>query len=133
MSFISILKQVGVVAAVIEHAAAPIITAAVPGTGIVVGQLDQLVTRVQTSIQAAEIANPAAAAGAQKSASVASDFEASFNLANSFLALEGKTLTYDKDLLTTAINTQVAAYNALAAVRTSVKVVPLPLPPPASA
>jgi hypothetical protein len=126
VSFISILKQVGTVALGVEHLAAPIIAATVPGAGVVVSRLDNIFSRLQSTIQTVELTNPISAAGPAKAAAVATDFKASLALTQEVLALQGKSLTWDDTTLNEAISAQVAAFNAFAKVKASLQMVDLP-------
>jgi len=126
VSFLSILKNVGTVALGIEHIAAPIISATVPGAGIILSRVDSIVSLVQSGIQRQEITNPATASGPDKALAVANDFEAGLAITNEVMATQGKTMVYDKVALKTAIDAQVAAYNAMAAVKASMRMVDLP-------
>jgi len=131
MSFISILKTIGQVATGIEQIAVPIATAVMPQYAPKIAQADSLFQGLQTAIATVEASNPVDGQGAIKSAAVVSDFQASLSVAQEALALDGKMLTYDSTALQTAINAQVTAYNAMAAVKASFKVIALP-PTPAS-
>ena len=72
--------------------------------------------------------NPVSGQGQLKSDMVTNDFASGLELTQQILALEGKQLTYDAAQLQIAINSQVAAYNAMAALKASFKVIPIPVP-----
>lgn len=131
MSFISILKKIGTVALGIEHVAAPILSATIPGAAGIFTIVDGFVSRIQSTIQTVEVNNPITAQGQAKAGAVIADFESGLELANAALALDKKVFVYDKVALQTAIDSQVAAFNAFAVLKASVHVVPLPAPAPA--
>jgi hypothetical protein len=118
MSFISILKTVGSTLLGIEHVAEPIVETLFPASSPIFAIFD----KVQTAITTVEQGMPAAT-GAAKAQAVVNDFEAGLALTQQILAVDGKTLSYDTTALQTAIDAQVAAYNAFAAVKASFKVV----------
>jgi hypothetical protein len=124
MSFKSIIKKIGTVALGIEHVAAPIVSAVVPGAAPAILVFDKLVTGIQSSIAIAEDNNPADGQGPSKAQTVISDFEAGLAFTQEVLALKGEKLTYDTAALQDAINFQVAAYNAMVKIKASFKVVP---------
>jgi len=124
MSFISVLKKIGQVAIGIEHVAAPVVSSLIPGAAPIIGALDNLFTRVQTTIQTVELTSPVGG-GQLKAAVVVTDFEAGLETTQAVLALTGKHLEYDAALLQDAINNQVAAYNSFAKLKGSFKVVDL--------
>jgi hypothetical protein len=93
--------------------------------GVFVPQLSGVFSRLQTAITVVEANNPVAGAGKLKAEAVIADFEASLALTQEVLALEGKKLVYDATALQTAIDAQVSAYNWMAEVKKSFKVVPL--------
>lgn len=125
MSFISVIKKIGSVALGIEHIAEPVVETLFPVSKPIFDIFD----KVSNTIVTVE-ANMPGVSGPDKSQAVISDFEAGLALTQQILALEGKQLTYDKAALQTAINAQVAAYNAFAAVKTSFKVTTLPVTKP---
>lgn len=129
MSFLSILKKVGSVALGIEHLAAPIVSALVPGSAGVFAVVDSITARVQNSITTQEFLSPTTGSGPQRAAAVVQDFENLLNLSDDviapILAARGEVLSYDHAALQTAIDAQVAAYNAFAALKASIKIVPL--------
>jgi crotonobetainyl-CoA:carnitine CoA-transferase CaiB-like acyl-CoA transferase len=127
MGFTSILKKVGSVLLGIEHVAEPIVESLFPASTPLFGVFDRL-SQAITTVEAS-ITTPGS--GPQKSAAVVADFNAGLQLTQSILALEGKALYYDPAALQTAIDAQVAAFNAFAAVKTSFKVVAQPTPAPA--
>lgn len=126
MSFISILKTIGSVFLGIEHVAAPIAEALIPAAAPVIAEIDSIFSRLQSAITTVEAQSPVGTAGAVKSDVVTQDFNASLGVAQSVLAMAGKQLSYDTAALQTAINAQVAAYNAMAAVKASFKVIDVP-------
>ena len=126
MSFISILTKVGQVALGIERAAAPMIETFLPASTPIIAAVDGIVGRIQGSITTVEANNPMDGQGQIKSAAVVTDFQDGIAIAQEVLAMEGKSLTYDSAALTTAITAQVAAYNAFATLKASIKIVALP-------
>ena len=123
MSFLSILKTIGTTVLGIEKTAAPILEL-IPGISGPVQVIDGIFQRVQQAIQTVEQTSPVAG-GQLKSGIVIQDFQAGLSLAQSILALEGKQVTYDASALQDAINSQVAAYNAMAKLKASFTVVPV--------
>ena len=123
MSFLSILKTIGTTVLGIEKSAAPILEL-IPGISGPVQVIDGIFQRVQQAIQTVEQTSPVAG-GQLKSGIVIQDFQAGLSLAQSILALEGKQVTYDASALQDAINSQVAAYNAMAKLKASFTVVPV--------
>jgi hypothetical protein len=125
MSFVSILKRIGAVATGIEQIAVPAAEAALPQFAPLIAEADGIFKRLQTTVATVEASNPADGQGQLKAQAVTTDFQASLELVQQVLALEGKTLTYDDTSLQTAINSQVAAYNAMAQIQASFKIVPI--------
>ena len=121
MSFWSVLKKIGVEAIKVEQVAAPIISMVDPALAAPLHALDPIFAKVVTSPVTVEANNPTATDQAKSNAVIA-DFEAGIATTQSVLALEGKKLTYDDKSLQLAINSFVAGYNALAAVKTSFKI-----------
>ena len=119
MSFISILKTIGGAIVGVEKIAEPIVETLFPATTPLFGIFDRLQTAITTVEQSL-----VGATGPVKSAAVVSDFEAGLALTQQILAVSGQQLSYDDAALQTAINSQVAAYNAFAALKTTFKVVP---------
>jgi len=119
MSFISILKRIGSVAIGIEHAAAPFINIAYPGFD----KLDAMFQRLQSTVLTIEANNPIDGQGQVKAAAVKADFAAGLQTTQDVLALTKKKLTYDDALLQQAIDAQVLAYNTMAKLKASFKVV----------
>jgi len=128
MSFISILKKVGSAVLGIEHVAEPVIETLFPSSKPLFDVFD----RLQTAITTVESANPLQN-GQLKSQTVVSDFEAGLSVTQAILSADGKKLVYDDAALQSAINAQVAAYNAFAALKASFKVVALNPPAPGAA
>lgn len=126
MSFLSILKKVGSVALGIEHVAAPILGVVIPGAAPVIAEIDNIFKTIQTGVMTAEANHPTDGLGKLKSDAVIADFQSGIALAQEFMAMEGKTIAYDAAALQDAISSQVQAYNAMAALKASFKVVPLP-------
>jgi hypothetical protein len=121
MSFLSILKKIGTVALGVEHAAAPFISVAYPGFQA----LDSLFQRLASTVVTVEQNNPVDGAGALKAEAVKNDFAAGLQTTQDVLALTKKKLTYDDALLQQAIDAQVLAYNTMAKLKGSFKVVDL--------
>ncbi len=126
MSFLSILRKIGTVTLGIEHAAGPIIGALYPPLAQPLAQLDGLFQRLQSTVMTVEQNNPVDGSGALKAAAVKADFAAGLQTTQDVLALTHKKLTYDEALLQQAIDAQVLAYNTMAKVKASFKVVDLP-------
>lgn len=120
MSFISILKKVGSVVLGVEKVAEPVVESLFPAST----PLFDIFDRLQTAITTVEAANPLQS-GTVKSGIVVSDFEAGLTVTQAILAADGKKLVYDDGALQSAINAQVAAYNAYATLKASFKVVAL--------
>jgi hypothetical protein len=126
MSFISILKTIGSTLLGIEHVAVPIADALLPAADPIIAEVDTLFGRLQNAITTVEANSPVGTAGTLKSDIVTQDFNASLGVAQSVLAMAGKQLSYDTAALQTAINAQVTAYNAMAALKASFKVIDVP-------
>lgn len=109
----------------IERVAAPILAVAIPGSAPLIARLDAIVQKLQSSILTVEAETPIDSAGKLKSEIVIADFRAGLALTQSVLALKNQILEYDPVALQEAINAQVAAYNAVAKLRVSFKVVPI--------
>ena len=124
MSFISILQKVGGILLGVEHVAAPIAEVVFPQFAGAVAEVDSLTARLQSAITTVEANAPVGTAGQLKSDAVTNDFNAAIGLVQSIMGFSGKAVSYDAAALQTAINAQVAAYNAMAALKTSIKVVP---------
>ena len=125
MSFINIIKKIGTVALGIEHIAAPIAETLLPGFAPIIAGIDNIFQHLTGAIVTVEANNPTTGQGVIKADAVTADFESGLELTQSILAMEGKKLTYDAAALQTAISSQVAALNAMAAVKASFKIVPV--------
>ena len=125
MSFVSILKKIGSIAISVEHVVAPIAETLLPAFGTTIAAIDGIFQRLQATIATVEVSNPAAGQGVVKAQAVVADFEAGLSFTQDILALEGKKLVWDDTQLQAAISAQVAAYNAMAALKASFKVVPV--------
>ena len=123
MSFISIIKKIGNAVAGVERVASPIISAVVPGAAPILAMLDPIFLKLQTAITTVEVNQPGMA-GPDKAGAVAADFEAGLEVAQGIAEAMGQTVTYDKAELQNAINLQVAAFNSMAKVKASLKMVP---------
>ncbi len=121
MSFISILKKIGGIAANVEHVVAPVLTIVAPQLAGPIHVVDDMFQKLQTSITTIEATTLKDGSGAMKADSVATDFEAGLSELQSILAITNHRLVYDTAALQTAITAQVAAYNAMAAVKASFK------------
>ncbi len=120
MSFISILKKIGSVAVGVEHVAASTgLLALVPGGAAI----DAIFQIIPTSAAQVEALNPVDKQGAVKEQVVIRDFELGLTATREILEANGKTLTYDQAALKEAIAGQVAAYNAMAKVKASFRIV----------
>ncbi len=126
MSFWDVLKKVGRAVAGIEHTVAPIVEMALPQFAPEIAMLDGWVNRVHSAVITVEHNLPGDGQGGIKQNAVIADFEAGIDITNAVLAQRGKMLQYDNGALQTAINSFVAAYNALATVKQSFKEVDLP-------
>lgn len=127
MSFVSILKKIAGVAFTVEHIAAPIVETLVPGSGVIVGELDTITSRLQSAILTVEANDPTVGNGAQKATAVANDFVAGLGLAQAIAGATGHTVTWDQTALQKTIDAFVAAYNQAAALQATIKLVP-PVP-----
>ena len=125
MSFISILKKIGSVVLGAEHVIAPIAESLLPTLSGPIAAIDDIFQRLQATITTVEVSTPTDGQGTVKSAAVVADFESGLSFTQSILALEGKKLIWDDVQLQAAITAQVAAYNAMAALKASFKVVPV--------
>ncbi len=119
MSFISILKKIGVTIAGVEHIAAPIISVVYPPFA----QIDNLFQHLIGGIVTVEHNNPGDGQGGVKAAAVKADFIAGLQVTQDALTLAKKRLVYDDALLQQAIDNQVAALNSMAKLKASFKVV----------
>ena len=95
-------------------------TAALPVSTVVAaaGAVSSVVSAVQSSIQKQEITNPTGG-GATKSAAVHLDLSQYVSFMQEILSANGLSVSYDANLLQSAIDSQVAAYNSLAAFQAS--------------
>ena len=124
MSFIGILKKVGTILVGVEHIAAPIVGAAFPGLAGPIALLDGVFQKLQNTIITVESNNPISGQGQIKQDAVINDFAAGLDLTQQILGLKGERLDYDHAALEESIKSQVAAYNAMAKLKVSFKVVP---------
>lgn len=124
MSFLSILKKIGLGALSVEKAAEPIISVLYPPAAPWLSKLDDLTQHLQASVIATEVKTPIGDSAA-KSAQVIADIQTYFDTMNSGLALAGKTVLDDPALRQAAINGTVAAFNADAAWKASFKIIDL--------
>lgn len=122
MSFVSILKTIGSAILGVEHIAAPIAEIALPQFAPIIAKVDGIFGRLQNAITTIETQRPTDH-GQVKADAVKADFEAGLAVALDALNLAGKKVAYDDAALQRAIDSQVAAYNAMAAVKASFKVV----------
>lgn len=131
MSFLSILKTVGMDALKIE----PLVAAGVSFFNPALGNLMNGISgKIQSAVTNAELMITQAKSGGIKSDAVIADFESGLSIAQEILAAEGKAITYDPAALQAAINNQVSAFNAAATLKASFKIVALSATatPPAS-
>lgn len=126
MSFVSILKHVGSTLIGIEHIAAPVAEGLFPMYAPEIKLLDDVFSKIQVGIIANEVANPTNGQGSVKAAISQTNFDVSLSLIQDVLKTQGKLLTYDGDALNSVINSQVTAYNAMAALKASFKIVDQP-------
>jgi len=122
------------VALQVEHVAAPIVGAIVPGAQPVINVLNKIESIVPNTLGdviAQEELNPASGAGASKSATVQQNFELMLfdNLLTPVLAARGETVSYDHAALIEGISGFVTALNAMAKVKSSIKIVPIAAKP----
>lgn len=131
MSFLSILKTIGTDALKIEPIAAAAVSLVNPALA---NLMNGISGKIQSAVTNAELTITQAKSGGVKADAVVADFESGLSIAQEVLAAEGKAITYDPSALQTAINNQVAAFNAAAALKASFKIVPLSATatPPAS-
>lgn len=123
MSFINILKKVGTILVGVEHIAAPIASAAFPTLAGPIGLVDNIFQKLQNTIITVEANNPVFGQGQLKLDAVVNDFGAGLDLTQQVLALKGEKLIYDAKLLQDVITAQVQAYNNMAALKASFKIV----------
>jgi hypothetical protein len=123
MSFVGILKKVGTILVGVEHIAAPIVGVAFPALAGPIGLIDNVFQKLQNTIITVENNNPVTGQGQLKADAVVNDFNAGLDLTQQVLALKGEMLTYDSAALQESITSQVAAYNAMAKLKASFKVV----------
>ena len=116
MNFLGIVKGVAKGLATVGQFAEPAISLFNPPLGALVG-------RVSGMVVSAEAAIPEDGKGPEKHAQVVSGFNDQLALAQSFLKLGGRQMTYDAALLDAAIKADVARMNAYAALSKSVKVI----------
>lgn len=115
------LRQGLGVAAGVVHTATPLLRL-VPGAGQYVPEIDTILQRLMAAIATVEVASPTAE-GVLKAHVVTDDFQAGIQLTNAVLATRGEVLSYDQAALKKAIDGQVAAYNAMAALKASFAIV----------
>ena len=123
MSFLSKLEHVLIVIGKDALAAAPIVGTAVSFVNPPVGTaIIGIAGRVSAMVVSAEQIHKDAGTGQLKAADVMAGFDNVIQAANEANALLGrKPVTYDKAMLQTAINAEVALMNARAALVGSVK------------
>ena len=123
MNFLGIIKKIGTILVGVEHVAAPVISAAFPALAGPISLIDPIFQKLQNTIITVENNNPLSGQGQLKQDAVINDFTSGLDLTQQVLALQGKKLEYDENLLKDAITNQVAAYNAMAKLKASFKVV----------
>lgn len=134
--FLSILKNVGRVAAGVEQVAGPLIGAVGgPGAQALVNLLDPVFQRLMSAplaveIQTAHVTQKPPGFDQVRQAAVTTDFDSSLDLTRDILQMNGYELSYSMDLLRASNDAQVASYKAMAALKASFKV--LPTTPPAT-
>lgn len=121
-SFVTILKRVATVLVGFERVA-PIAEGLFPVYAPEIAMLDGIFGWLQTIIMTQEQNNPASQQGPAKSAGAQQSFADSIAVIQDVLAGQGKLMTYDGGALQKAIDAQVAAYNAMASVKASFKIV----------
>lgn len=127
-SIIRVLKTVVVDAIGVEHAIAPIAEKFLPPQiAVPIAIADDLCTVVQSAILGNEASVAAPQAGTVKSASVASTFQAGLAMTQDILALNGQQVTYPPEELQKFVDLQCAAYQQFAVLKSSIKIVPLPV------
>lgn len=122
MTFIGILQNIGKVVAGVDQVAGPILTVAFPAAAGPLAALDAIFQRLLAGIVTVEVKAPADGNGPEKNLAVVADFDAGLALTQSVLAMEHKHLTYDPHLLAESIAAQVAAFNAMAALKASFRI-----------
>lgn len=128
MSWQSILKTIETDALAVEHVLVPIAEALYPPAAPYLAKLDTLAQAFQASLIKVQSAGPLVQAGQLQNNTVTTDFEAVLSAAEAVLKLRGETVTYDPALLQKAIASQTQAFNDFAAVKASIKFVPLAKP-----
>jgi hypothetical protein len=116
-----------------EHIAAPIAELIFPPAAGILGEVDGLVTKLQTAIATAEANGPLAGGGQAKNTAVVADFEAGLAVLQTVLTDTGHTVTYDPAALQAAIDAGVAFYNAAATLKSSIKLAKVSTAAPAPA
>ena len=129
MSFKSVLSKILGVGEKVVEIASPIAELAFPPLAGPIGVFDGLVGKLQTAIATAEANGPLTGGGQIKNTAVVNDFEAALGVVNQVLADTGHTVTYDPAALQTTIEAFVAAYNAAAALKASLKTAPVAATP----
>lgn len=116
MNFLGILKGVAKVAGTVAQIAAPEIAVFNPALGALVG-------RISSSVVNAEAQIPEDGKGPEKHSAVVNNFNDQFSLAQQFLKLGNRQMTYDADLLDQAIKAEVTKMNIYAQLAKSIKVI----------
>lgn len=116
MNFLGIVKGIGKGLGAVAQVAEPAISLFNPPLGALVG-------KVRTMVINAEAQIPEDGKGVEKHASVVSGFNEQLAMAQGFLKLGGKQMTYDAALLDASIKAEADCMNSYAALARSVKVI----------
>lgn len=125
MSFKTIFGDVLTTILGLQRIVAPIVSILVPGSGPAFAALDPLFRNLIQSITDAEAQSPESGTGPAKAQMVQDSFDDNLAFAQSIAATSGIVIVYDKDQLRIARDSQVAAFNAMALVKASLKMVPV--------
>lgn len=120
MSFLSVFKNIGRVFAIAAPVAESVLSIVDPPLAALFAPVVNSIVRIEASI-------PQDGAGPAKAPLVLQDFETNvLSFMRDILAGQGKQITYDVGKLQTAINSQVAAFNAFADLKKSFVISDLP-------
>jgi len=116
VNFLGIVKGIGRGLGAVVGIAEPAISLFNPPLGALVGRVRSMVVNAEAQI-------PEDGKGPEKHASVVNGFNEQLALAQSFLKLGGRQMTYDAGLLDEAIKAEAVCMNAYALLSKSVKVI----------
>lgn len=119
-SFLGTLKSVGKLA--LGIASNPLVESGISLWNPAVGALWKRVAGAIVTIEAQHEAQGLEKSGPSKLAFVAGDFEEGLAVTKEILALSGKKLEYDVDLMHQAVSAQVQVFNTFAALKNTFKI-----------